>query len=167
MSFIWHFYTGESAATPVGRRCHRGPMIDIELVLSQPFTYMVGYNTLRLRLLGEITETTELAVQTREMLLRVLNSSLGPMMARLTPRKRALQALICEKRKSTEIDRSMEGISSFFAGGANGLYSYKFPQQQIDLLLAALESHSPVLRTAGKCAVVLIAGFFEMDYHNG
>ncbi len=164
MSFTWHFYTGGQIINPVGRRCHRGPMIDVEQVLAVPFTHMSAYNILRKRLLDDIVATELVAVQTREVVLRSLNSLLGPMFYRLSPQKKALQVLICEKRRSTDIEADLVDLSSFYLSGARDLATYQVPTQQIDLLVSALESQSPVMRVAGKCATILLAAFIEMDY---
>jgi len=167
MPFDWHFFTEGRPPGPIGRRCHRGPMIDVEVVMSRPFTYMIPYNTLRKRLLDHIVDTELVAVQTREVVLRSLNTELGPMFLRLAPRKKGLQVPICEKRNSIDIEKDLEYLNPFYLNAAQQLFDYGLPQQQITLLVAALKSNSPILRVAGKCAVILIAAFTEMDYHNG
>lgn len=165
MTFVWHFFTGGRPVNPVGIRCHRGPMIDVEVVMSRPFTYMVPYNTLRQRLLNAVVDTNLVAVQTREVTLRSLNTLLGPIFLRLAPQKKSLQVLICEKRNSVDIDNELSDLNPFYLDAARQLFDYGLPQQQVDLLVAALTSNSPVLRVAGKCAVILVAAFTEMDYH--
>jgi len=166
MSFIWHFFTGGRPINPVGRQCHVGPMIDLEVVMSQSFTYMVPFNTLRKRLLDNIVGTDRVAVQTRETILRAINTSLGPMFVRLAPQKKELQVLICEKKNSNVIEDSLQDLNPFYLDAVNQFFDYGFPRQQIDLIEAALESNSPVLRVAGKCAVILIASFYELDNQN-
>lgn len=165
MSFTWHFYTGEQEINPVVRRCHRGPMIDVEQVLAVPFTHMNTYNTLRVRLLEDIVNTTLVAVQTREVVLRSLNSLLGPMFYRLAPQRKTLQVLICEKKNSVTIDSDLSDLVSFYLSAARSLSSFGVPTQQIELLVSALSSNSPVMRVAGKCAVILLVAFIEMDYN--
>lgn len=175
MSFTWHFYTGSPGFTPEPRHCYRGPMIDVELVMSAPFTYLDSYNTLRKRLLNTIVNDTyqgapiesALAVQTREVVLRVLNTSLGPIFARLTPQKRSLQADICEKRNSLTIESALGNVKSQYVSAVQNLTNYNVPVQQVELFRAALDSQSPVLRVAGKCATILLLSYIEMDYHNG
>lgn len=167
MSFTWHFYTGEQEIEPVVRRCYRGPMIDVEQTLAVPFTYMTTFNTLRARLLEDVVDSVLVAVQTREVVLRSINSLLGPMFFRLAPQKKALQVLICEKKDSISIENDLADLNSFYLSAAQSLYGFQIPSQQIDLLVSALESKSPVMRVAGKCAVILLAAFIEMDYHNG
>ena len=167
MSFDWHFFTEGRPIGPIGRRCHRGPMIDVEIVMSQPFTYMTPYNTLRQRLLNSVVDTDLKTVQTREVVLRTINNELGPMFVRLASQKKSLQVLICEKRDSIEIENDLTNLNPFYIDAARQLFDYGLPQQQVDLLLSALTSNSPILRVAGKCAVVLVAAFTEMDYYNG
>lgn len=163
MTYSWRFYTGGQTLNPTGRVCHRGPMIDVERVMSQPFRYMAPYETLRVRLLENIVNTDLVAVQTRETVLRTINSSLCPIFARLYSQKDALQTLICEKRNATDIESDLSALAPFYASAARGLVDYPVPQQQVDLLLAALESASPLLRVAGKSAVILLAAYIEMD----
>ena len=167
MSYTWHFYTQTRRLNPIGRRCHRGPMIDVEVVMSTPFRYLGHFNLLRKRLLDSITDSTLLAVQTREVVLRSLNTLLGPMFARLAPRKKSLQALICEKRTSPVVLASLSDSLYFYPAAAKELVSYGVPSQQVDLLVAALESSSPIMQVAGQCATVLLMSFIEMDYQNG
>jgi len=175
MSYTWHFYTGSPGFTPEPRHCYRGPMIDVETVMSAPFVYMSQHNTLRKRLLDNIVNDTyqqapiqsALAVQTREVVLRVLKTSLGPIFARLTPRKKSLQADICEKRSSTVIEDALGDVTPVYTQALQSLQPFNVPVQQIELLRAALESQSPVLRVAGKCATVLLISYIEMDYYHG
>lgn len=167
MSFTWHFYTGAQDIEPVVRRCHRGPMIDVEQTLSVPFTYMTTYNTLRVRLLEDVVDSILKPVQTREVVLRAINSLLGPMFYRLAAQKKALQVLICEKKDSISIETDLVDLNSFYLSAAQALSGFRVPSQQIELLVSALESKSPVMRVAGKCATILLAAFIEMDYHNG
>lgn len=168
MPFEWHFYTGGEEIIPtISRRCHRGPMIDVEVVMSRPFQAMSAYNTLRQRLLDDIVYSVLPAVQTREVVLRTLNTLLGPMFARLTPQKAALQVLICEKKNSVDIESDLSDVSPFYSAAAESLIQYNLPPQQILLLKAALTSNSPIMRVAGKSAVILLCSFIEMDLQNG
>lgn len=167
MSYSWHFYTGSGVINPIGRRCHRGPMIDVETTMSKPFVYLSQFNMLRKRLMNSVVDTELLPVQTREVVLRSLNTLLGPIFARLAPRKKALQVLICEKRNSPAIEADLGEVTAFYTTAVRELIAYNFPQQQIDLLVAALESSSPVMRVSGKCATVLLMAFIEMDHQNG
>lgn len=161
--YEWEFETGGRPPTPVGRHCHRGPMIDVEITMSQPFSYMVNYELLRARLLQYIVDIDNVSVQTREVVLRVLNNIFAPMFARLTPRTAELQVLICEKRNALDIEADLASLNPFFIEAARGLFDYGLPQQQVDLLLSSLESNSAIVRVAGKCATILVAAYMEMD----
>jgi len=135
--------------------------------MAVPFVTMSAHNTLRRRLLDDVVDTTLIAVQTRETVLRVLNSTMGPMFARLASQKEALQVTICEKRQSIEIEADLADLVPFYQSGARDLLRYGVPIQQVDLILEALGSGSPILQVAGKCATILLAAFIEMDSQNG
>jgi len=146
-----------------GRHCHRGPMIDVEIVMAQPFVTMANLELLRARLLSKIVSLDNTAVQTREVVLRVLNNILAPIFARLTPRTAELQVLICEKRNALDIEADLVALNPFYLEAAISLKTYGLPQQHVDLLTTALNSNSPVIRVAGKCAVILVASYLELD----
>lgn len=168
MTFTWHFFTGGEEIIPViTRKCHRGPMIDVEVVMSRPFVRLAAYNTLRQRLLEDVVDSVLPAVQTREIVLRSINSLLGPMIVRLASQKQALQVLICEKKNSLAIESDLADISPFYFSAADSLLQYNISSRQTDLFKAALTSNSPIMRVAGKCAVILLCSFIEMDYQNG
>jgi len=163
MVYFWEFETGGRPVDYTGRHCHRGPMIDVEIVMAQPFVYMVNLELLRARLLSKIVSIDNTAVQTREVVLRVLNNILAPIFARLTPRTAELQVLICEKRNALDIESDLASLNPFYLEAATSLKTYGLPQQQVDLLTTALNSNSPIIRVAGKCAVVLVASYLELD----
>jgi hypothetical protein len=163
MTFEWEFEVGGRPVNYIGRHCHRGPMIDVEITMSQPFSYLSELEILRARLLDKIVTVDNSSVQTREVVLRVLNNTLAPIFARLTPRTEELQVLICEKRNSLDIESDLVMLNPFYLEGAKSLLRYGLPQQQIDLLVSALTSNNPVLRVAGKCATVLVASYIELD----
>lgn len=160
MAYTWDFYTTGAVGV---RACYRGPMIDVESQMSQPFSTMQQLELLRIRLLENIVDTLLDAVRTRECVLRVMNSDLAPVVARLYPQKAVLQSYICEKRRATEIEEDVNAFPISYEDGARYLGNFGVPKQTIDLLVAALQSHSPLLRVAGKSAVVLIASYIEMD----
>jgi len=166
MAFDWHFYTGEYPVNPTSRRCFRGPMIDVEVIMSKPFSFFEQYNTLRVAVMDHVVDTTLVSVRTREIVLRTLNNMLGPIFARLTPQKKALQAIICEKRDSVSIDSKLAYLDPYFRTAILDLRRYSIPQQQVALLLSAFESASPVLRVAGRCATILLYSYLEMDVQN-
>lgn len=167
MPFTWHFFTGGRPINPEGLVCHRGPMVDVEIVMSQPFVHLPAFNTLRRRLLDAVVDTDLIAVQTRETVLRALNLSLGAVFARLSSQKKELQVRICEKRNSLDIERDLEDLNSFYLDAAKLLADYGLIKQQVDLLVSQLNSNSSILRVAGKCATILAATLIEMDRQNG
>ena len=167
MAYFWSFFTGPRTVNPGVRRCHRGPMIDVELVMSKPFTYMTYYEELRVKFLEVVVNTDSPEVTTRETVLRTLNTMLAPLFARLYPRKKELQVLICEKRRCTEIEADLVDFVPRFLEAANRFGTvHRLQQQQLDVLLAALNSESPIMRVAGKAGVILLASYYEMDFHN-
>lgn len=165
MTYTWHFFTTGTAINPLGRRCHRGPMIDVEIVMAKPFTYVTEFNKLRAYVLGKIVTTRLTTVQTREVVLRAMNNILGPMFARLLPRKKEIQVLICEKRNSVDVENDLGFLNQEFLEALTAFKKYNIPRQHLDLLSAAITSHSPVVRVAGKCAMLLLASYIEMDYY--
>jgi hypothetical protein len=167
MSFTWNFYTSGRDVTPTVRKCHRGPMIDVEVTMSKEFTYMEHHEELRRKFLEVVVTTSAVEVSTRETVLRTLNTMLAPLFARIYPQKKELQVLVCEKRRCTDIELDLEGYGPRFMDAANRFnYQYKLQQQQLDVLLAALKSESPIMRGAGKAGVILLASFYEMDHNN-
>ena len=162
MSYTWTFTTGGIPAVPVGRKCHRGPMIDIELVMSKPFTVMTGAETLRKMLLEQLVSINLVAVQTRECILRVLNSNVGPLFSMVNPRFNDLKVLICEKKNTVVIDDALISQDFQFRDGIRSLESYGVTKTNITVLLEALNSSSAVLRVAARCAFILAATLIEM-----
>lgn len=163
MTFTWKFYTGGSESLVSTRRCHRGPMIDVEQVMSRSFQHMQEYDSLRARFLRTIVSTDKVAVQTRETLLRVIDANTGAIFLRLLPKRGPLHVPICEKRNSRIVDSELADYLVFFQNGARGFRTFGLPQTEVDVLLEALASNSPVLRVAGMASVVLLAAFLEMD----
>ena len=91
---------------------------------------------------------------------------LGPIFARLTPRKKELQVIIWEKRSSVLVDRELAYLDPYFQTAILDFRRYSIPQQQVALIRAAFESASPVLRVAGRCATILLYSYLEMDVRN-
>jgi len=141
-------------------------MIDVEVIMSKQFVLFEQYNSLRVALMDNVVGTTLVAVRTREVVLRTLNGLLGPMFARLTPQKKELQKIICEKRSSVDIDKYLAVMDSFYRAAIKDLRRYAIPQQQVELLLSSLESSSPVVRVASRCATILLYSYLEMDAQN-
>lgn len=162
MPYDWSFYTSGRPITPEGQRCHRGPMIDIEIVMSQPFTVMADWEVLRARVQKAIVDIDLVAVQTRETVLRSLNNQLGPIFTVLLPQKKYLQVLICEKRNSVDIERDLQDLNPNFVEKLPRLTGLGVQKQHIDLLLSAIRSNSVIMRVAGKAATILLVSYLEM-----
>lgn len=163
MPYEWSFFTTGRPLTPEGRRCHRGPMIDVEIVMSQPFVVMSDWDKLRARVEKAIVDIDLVAVQTRETVLRSLNNQLGPIFQRLSLQKKDLQVLICEKRNSVDIERDLQDLNPVFVEKLPSLVARGIQKQHIDLLLSAVKSNSVIMRVAGKAATILLVSFMEMD----
>ncbi|RLI88023.1 MAG: hypothetical protein DRP01_00285 [Archaeoglobales archaeon] len=161
MPYTWEFNTGGLPPGPLGKKCHRGPMIDIEIVMSKPFTIVPGAEALRGRLLAHIVDTSFIAVRTREVVLRVLNSNLGPMYVTLNNDRNVLLVDICEKRNSVPIDHELRAWDKDYVDVARRFKDFEITPQSIDLLLSALNSVNPVFRLAARCAIILMAAYIE------
>ena len=162
MTYEWEFNTANRPLEPRGQKCHRGPMIDIEVVMSQPFTIVSGAEVLRKLLLEKLVDINLVAVQTRECLLRTLNSNVGPLFNTVNPRYNEIKALICEKRNSVVIDRELSSYDFQFLQGIQGLKNYGVNSVNISVLEKAFKSSSPILRVAARCAYILTATQIEM-----
>ena len=127
---------------------------------------MTQFNAIRARLLKEIVNSTERSVATREVVLRTLNSLLAPVFPRILPRKAALQALICSKRNCTDIEADLASINYTFLQAVRLFPRDSILQEQVALIDKALHSESPIVRVAGKSAMLLLASFMEMDFQN-
>jgi len=162
MSYLWYFNTSGRLA-PAFRDCHRGPMTEVEVRMSLPFVTLESLEMLRVYLLESIVDTDLMAVRTRESVLRVVNSLIGPAVPSVYATRDSVQALICEKRRSTDIDTAIRATPVSYIKGVQQLLTYNITQPTIDLILGALESNSPIMRVAGRCAVVLLCTLIEMD----
>jgi hypothetical protein len=137
-------------------------MIDIELVMAQSFTVMTGAETLRKMLLEQLIDINLVAVQTRECILRTLNSNVGPLFTTVNPRQEDLKVLICEKKNTVVIDKALLVHDFQFKQGIESLESYGVTKMNVKVLLEALESSSAILRVAARCAFILSATLVEM-----
>lgn len=146
---------------PIGRKCHRGPMIPIEVTMSQPFNRMSQMEELRNRLLTHLVDTPLVAVQTRETILRVLNSNLAAMYPALLPTQDSLKVLICEKRNSIPIDQELYSFDARWKNGVKTFVRYGVIEPHVNLILEGLDSQSPVYRIAARCAGILTAAYIE------
>jgi hypothetical protein len=163
MPYEWEFTTGGRPEDLRGKKCHRGPMIDVEVRMSQPFVIMGFLERERVKLLEALVDTTLWPVRTRDDVLRVLNGDMGSIFTRLLPQKKYLQVLICEKRRAIDIDADVRWLDSSFKAGVERLLQYGIQEQHIVLMRSALQSESPIQRVAGRCAVILIAAYIELD----
>jgi hypothetical protein len=136
-------------------------MIPIEVVMSRTYTKMAHMEVLRARVLKHVVDTPLVAVQTREVILRVLNSNLGAMYPALLPIQASLKVLICEKRNSIPIDRELAFLDSQFKQSIQRFNQYGVFPAHIALMADAMESSSAVFRDAARCAAVLTAAYIE------
>ncbi len=166
--FTWHFFTGGRPVDPVGKRCHRGPMTDLEVAMSEAFVTLTEYNSLRQRLLDSIVDTSLAAVQTREVVLRCINGSLNAMFVQFSPAQRELlQVPICEKKQAITILAELELLKPFYLEAARGLFAHGLSKQYVEVVTDALQSSSPVVIVEGMCATVLWATLFETGTQDG
>ena len=163
MGYTWEFEVGGRPPTPLGRKCHRGPMIDIELRMSQACLTIPEAERLRQHLLGHIVDIDKVAVQTRETILRTMNSNLRAMFLSLIPVAKDLQVLICEKRNSLEIDNDLKVYDVFYKQVTSAFTAYSVRPQHVTLIADALRSNSAIMRVAARCSVVLMTAYVELS----
>ncbi len=166
MPFTWEFNTGTYPSTTELPLCHRGPMIDVEAVMSQPFGLLRAFNDIRALTLQNVVSVEYDAVRTREVLLRSINGFLGPVFVRLNNQRKRLQVRICEKRHSVDIDTALSPYDLRFQEAINIFPSHKIPKQHQDLFRSALRSNNAEIRVSGRCAVILLLSFIELDSVN-
>jgi hypothetical protein len=167
MSFEWGFNVAEFPSGRVSpiRKCYRGPMIPVEIVMSQPFRVHRAVNDLRHFTLKFIVDTENMAVKTREVVLRTLNGSTGSLHA-LYPEKALLQATICEKRLCTDIDRDLAEYTPEFIEAARDLFKFGVGIEAVQIFFAALESTHPAVRVEAKCGIILAYSELELAQQN-
>ena len=129
--------------------------------MSQQFTTLADIEPLRSRLLNSVTTTQNSAVRTREVVLRVMHSNLGPIFTPLRNAQSELEVVICEKRSSITIDKELAPWDSSFETALRSLENHGIPQSTITLMLEALTSQSAPYRVAGRCAVILLSALIE------
>jgi len=162
MSFLWEFETEGRSTVPAIRRCHRGPMLPVEIALSQPFTTLSTLNGLRRRALGVITDTTEPAVRTREILLRVLHSNVGSVFSDFKGVQADLEAIICEKRNSLDVAADLDFYRNEFIDALRTIRGVNVSVEQLEIMYGALRSRNAIMRVAGYCSVVLLGAIVEI-----
>lgn len=161
MPFDWRFYTEGLPFSGEERKCFRGPMIPVEVTMSQEFSTLLEMESVRKRLLNTIVDTKENPVRTREVILRVLHSNLGPAFTLLRNVQADLDVTVCSKRSSIDIDKELTPWNRDFESALRSLSNHGVPKMTIDLIMTALRSLSAPYRVAGRCAVVLLAAFVE------
>lgn len=162
MSFLWEFETEGRSTVPVIRTCHRGPMIPVEIALSRSFTVLTKMNGLRSRVLGVIVDTTEPAVRTREVLLRVLHSNVGSVFSDYKGVQTDLEAIICEKRNSLNIADDLDYYQREFIDVLRDVNLTGVSAEQLEIVYGTLRSKNAIMRVAGYCAVVLLGAIIEI-----
>lgn len=162
MSFLWEFETEGRSTVPAIRRCHRGPMLPVEIALSQPFAVLTTLNGLRRRVLGVITDTTEPAVRTREVLLRVLHSNVGSVFSDFKGVQADLEAIICEKRNSLDVAADLDFYRNEFINALQIMRGVRVSVEQMEIMYGALRSRNAIMRVAGYCSVVLLGAIVEI-----
>ena len=167
MPYIWEFETGDRPLEPIGRRCHRGPMTALEEVMSKPFKTFIQIELLRNRVLDNVTDTHLRAVQTREVVLRVLNSNLGPIFIDQWNIYAELNVLICERKSSAEIDEALRPLDRLYLDSLDLIEAYGIEKNYLNLMREALTSNSVVLRVAARCAVIVAAATLELQIQAG
>lgn len=163
MPYEWEFSTGGRPESLRGKKCHRGPMIDVEVRMASPFVTVSFLERERVKLTDALVDSTLWTVKTRDVVLRVMNGDLGSIFTRLYSQKKGLQALICEKRRALDIDNDVTWLDRSFISGNAHLLGYGIHEQHIALMRSALQSESPIQRVAGRCAVILVAAYLELD----
>jgi len=161
MSYVWSFNTGDRPEEAQGKKCYRGPMLDIEAQLHESFERLVSLEIFRKRVLREVVDTELAAVQSREVVLRVLYSPLGAMFPQLRTQRSLLTVPICEKKNSINLDGAYEDYYPFFIASIPEFKKYGLPRQHEGLLRGALTGQSPIQRVAGVCASLLLAAYVE------
>lgn len=162
MPYTWEFEIGGRPLYPLGQKCHHGPMIDVEIRMSKACMSIPEAERIRYHLLTHIVDTTDPATQTREVVLRVLNSNLRGIFMNLVPIAQELQVLICEKRNSLDIDKEVGVYDDFYGKVLSQFTLYGVSRQHIGLISDALKSKNAILRVAARCAVVLMVAYIEM-----
>lgn len=166
MPYEWEFETLGRPLTPSGQKCHRGPMIDIEMRMSQPLLRIPEAERLRQHLLSNIVDPAGVEVRTRETCLRVLNSNLGPVFFYLNPKAASLQVNICEKRNSIDIDNDLKVFDQFYTQVVDSLQKYNVSRQHLTLIREGLKSNNAIMRVAARCAVILLVTYVEFGLDN-
>jgi hypothetical protein len=137
-------------------------MLPVEIALSRSFSVLTKMNGLRSRVLGVVVDTTESAVRTREILLRVLHSNVGSVFSDYKGVQADLEAIICEKRNSLDVAADLDYYQREFVDILRDLQAVNVSKGQLDIIYGALRSKNAIMRVAGYCAVVLLGAIIEI-----
>lgn len=163
MTYVWEFETAGRPLFPSARRCFRGPMIPLEVVMAAPFTVVTQAEMLRNRTLTHIVSSSLRPVQTREVILRTLHSNLASIFVDLVNQQKELEVLICEKRNSIPIDEELAQYDLLYRNIADSFSTFGLKKQYGDLFVSALNSTNAVLRVASRCAIIVMSATIEMN----
>jgi hypothetical protein len=161
--FDWEFTTGGRPDYERGRKCHRGPMTPLEILISKPFTIYTQIELLRNRVLESVVDTHLMPVRTRELVLRTLNSNLGPIFIDQWNNYEELNVLICEKKNSIVVDRELAPLDRLYLNSLPLFINNGVPENYISLIKDALQSSNAILRVAGRCSIITLAGTLELS----
>lgn len=165
MTYTWEFNTAGRRTVASQRRCHRGPMIPLEVTMSQSFTTYPGYNVIRKQLLNHLTDSALLPVQTRDAILRVLHCNLNAAFVDLKNQQNDLEVTICEKRNSVIVDGELAVFDPLFKEGLAALRAMGVDQSYLGIVQSALVSNNAIYRVSARCAVVILAAIYELRSH--
>lgn len=163
MPFEWYFSTGGRGTVAANIRCHRGPMISFESRMAAPFVTMAHLEKLRVRTLSKVVSVAIPSVQTREVVLRTLNSNLGPIFVDLYNQYEDLKAYICEKRNSVKIYEDLAELDREYKRGSLSLTDYGIQEQTRDLIYEAILSENVIFRVAARCALIVAGTAIEIE----
>ena len=162
MTYEWEFNTTGRAVVASTRKCHRGPMIPLEIVMSQAFRTYPEYNQIRKQMLNHVVDTTLVAVKTRDIILRVLHSNLNSVFVDLRNQQTDLEVVICERRNSVIIDKEMRVLDTQYSDGLDALKKMGVDVTYLDIVRSALNSNNVVYRVSARCAIVVLASIYEL-----
>ncbi len=165
MTFDWRFTTEGTIINPEmgGEICHTGPMTDLEIALSTPYHVFVQSERLRASTLRHIVDHPGVGARTREILLRTLHSPLAPVFPPLYNAQSSLEAHICGKRRSTDIDKDLKYLYDAARQLCTTLSEKGVAPTNIRLLLDSIDSNNAQQRVAGICSALIFAAYIELE----
>jgi len=160
-TFDWGFQVEETVVD--ARNCYRGPMIPVEKILASSFIKLSAYDFLREALYNAIVNTDQPSVRTREIILRVLNSSHTAFFPKLYSQRKNLHVTICEKREAFDIYTDIEHLQLLYRNAVQSLIQFHIPENQLTILADAINSRDIIERISGICTAVLLMAYIEME----